>query len=142
MSDDDERKRQAVHESAHAVIAGVEELGLRHARLSPEPEVITNAALNRVAWPAIEAHVKFFVAGYCADRRYAPSLASREDAENVHDFAEALRLVDEARLERLLIKTEHMIVAHWLAVQAVAAALLEHEVLSASEIYRLIIRSR
>jgi hypothetical protein len=99
---DDGRKRMAHHEAGHAVVAVIEGLGLRHARLAPEPEVLTNWRLDRVAWLCIEQRAKFFIAGYCADRRFAPVLASRENGENVHDFAQVLQLVDEARLEPLI----------------------------------------
>jgi hypothetical protein len=103
--------------------------------------VLTNWQLNRVAWPCIEQRVRFYFAGFCADRRFACSLASRENS--AADFAQALRLIDdEARWARLLTQTDIVIASHWSAVQVVAAALLEREILTAMELYEIILRSR
>lgn len=55
----DDRERIAYHESGHVIIAVAEKLGLRYARIAPEPEVITNMWLNRAPWPCVAARVKF-----------------------------------------------------------------------------------
>ena len=68
-------------------------------------------------------------------------LAARENGENSADFAQALQLVDEASLERLLRETDRLIVTRWTAVIAVAAALLERERLEALEIYKIIVKA-
>ena len=85
--------------------------------------MLLNHRLNRVAGPAADQRVRFLLAAFCADRRFAPALASRENSAD--DSAEALTLVDETRLERLLHETEIVIATHWSAVEAVAQALLE-----------------
>ena len=137
-----ERARIAHHEAGHAVIAVVQGLGLRHARIAPEPEVLTNAALNGVAWPCVEERARFYCGGFCADRHYSPSCASRANSE--HDLREALHLLDcsAARLACAIHETDRLIVAHWRAVEAVATALLERESLTAMELHRIIIAAR
>ncbi len=92
------------------------------------------------AWPCIDERASFYLAGYAADRRFAPLLAT--PANTADDFREALALVDASRLERLLIETDRLVAEHWRAVEAVAAALLEREALSAMELHAVIIRSR
>jgi hypothetical protein len=52
------------------------------------------------------------------------------------------KLIDVKYLERLLRETERTLIEHWNQIEAVAAALLEREFLSASEIYQIIVRSR
>jgi hypothetical protein len=52
------------------------------------------------------------LADFSEDRRCAPALASQENGENEIDFGQALRLVDEARLERLLRETDVLIASH------------------------------
>ncbi len=135
-----ERARVAYHEAGHAVVAVYDGLGLRCARLAAEPGVFTNMALNRVAWPCVEERVRFYLAGYAADKCFAPTLASRKNS--AMDFEQALALVGKARLQRLSLETEREVAEHWSAVEAVAAALLEREVLSAGEIYRVIVKAR
>jgi hypothetical protein len=66
-----ERAHVAQHEGGHVVMAVLGGLGLRHARIAPEPEVLTNWMLNRMA--CIEQRARFYLAGYCSDRRYAPN---------------------------------------------------------------------
>jgi hypothetical protein len=104
--------------------------------------VLTNWAPNRCAGSCVAPRVKFYVAGYAADRRYAPALASRANGENEYDFSEALRLVDEEYLQRLLRETERTVAARWAAVEAVAAALLERGFLLPMDLRRIIINSR
>lgn len=135
------RQRQAHHEAAHAVIAVHEKFGLHFARLGPQPQCLTNGALNRI-FPSAVAEVRFLVAGFVADRRYAPALAARENFENSHDFEQALRLVEEDHLQILLRETERIVAERWRAVEAVAAALLERKRLEALEIYKIIVKAR
>ena len=123
------------------MIAVHEKFGLHFARLGPQPQCLTNGALNRI-FPSAVAEVRFLVAGFVADRRYAPALAARENFENSHDFEQALRLVEEDHLQILLRETERIVAERWRAVEAVAAALLERKRLEALEIYKIIVKAR
>jgi hypothetical protein len=67
----DLRQRQAHHEAGHAIVAIHEKFGLHFARLGDQPACMTNARLNRV-WPSAVAEVRFLLAGYAADRIFAP----------------------------------------------------------------------
>jgi hypothetical protein len=133
--------RQAHHEAGHVIVAVHERFGLHYAKLGDHPVCLTNAALNR-AWPSAVAEARFLVAGYAADRHFAPSVAARENFENQHDFARALELVDEDHVQILLREAERVIISRWPQVEAVAAALLDREFVSASEIYRVIVKAR
>lgn len=75
-----ERERIARHETGHAVVAVVEGLGLHHARLTPETEVITNVMLGRIPWLCVAARVKFYLAGFAADLRFLPAAFAIRDA--------------------------------------------------------------
>lgn len=72
------------------------------------------------------------------DKIFAPLKARRENFENSHDFAQALRLVEEDHLQILLRETERVIIARWPQIQAVASALLQRQRLEALEIYKII----
>lgn len=137
-----DRERIAFHEAGHAVVAIHERLGLRHISIGKEPECRTNWQMNRCTGSTAAAQARFYVAGYVADRRYALALAAREGGENEYDFTQALRLVDQDYLERLLMEAERIVATHWTQIEAVAGALLEREVLSAFELYKIIISSR
>lgn len=81
------------------------------------------------------------MAGFCADRRFAPALADRRNSAD--DFTEALKLVDdEQRWHRLLCETDLAVARYCHAVQAVARELLEREALSAMELHAIILKSR
>jgi hypothetical protein len=85
---------------------------------------------------------RFYLACFAEGRRCAPALPLRENGENEFNFAQALTLLDEDDLQRLLRETEREIAPHWSQVEAVAAALIDREFLSASEIYRIIVKAR
>lgn len=136
------RSRQAHHEAGHALIAINEGLGLRHITIGKQPEYWTNYQLNRCTGSTAAAQVKFYLAGFAADRHYAPMIAARENPENEFDFAQALRLVDLDYLERLLRECERTVIARWAQVTAVAQALLQHKRLEALEIYKIIVKVR
>lgn len=114
-----------------------EKFGLHHARLGSQPECWLNSRLHRV-YPSAVAEARFLVAGFAADRHYAPTIAARKNPENEFDFARALQLVDEDHLQILLRETERVIISRWPQVAAVAQALLQKNVLPALDIYRVI----
>lgn len=91
---------------------------------------------------ALPRRARFYLAGFSEDRRRAPTLPLRENGENEYDFAQALALVEEDHLQVLLRETEREIAEHWAQVEAVAAVLLEREVLTAMELYAIIVRAR
>jgi hypothetical protein len=62
--------------------------------------------------------VKFHIAGFAADRRYAR--CSRR-ATTTRTYAQALALVDEAHLERLLRETERTVSEHWHQIETLAS---------------------
>ena len=133
--------RQAHHEAGHAVAAIHEKFGLHFAKLGDQPECLTNARLNRV-WPSATAEVRFLVAGFAADRIFAPLKARRENFENQFDFARALRLVEEDHLQILLRATDQIITARWREVEALATVLMDKKFLPALEIYKILVGIR
>lgn len=97
MSLGGEHSRIAIHEAAHATIACVQGLGIKSAQLGDAPVVLLNHRLNRVTGQAVDERVRFLLAGFCADRRFAPRFADRRNS--AADFEHALELVptDERR---------------------------------------------
>ena len=118
-----------------------EKFGLHFAKLGPDPACMTNARLNLVR-PSATAEVRFLLAGYAADKIFAPTQARRENLENEFDFARALEIVEEEHLQILLRETERIVAGRWPQVTAVAQALLQRGRLEALEIYRVIVKAR
>jgi hypothetical protein len=93
-------------------------------------------------WPSPAARVRFLLGGFVADKRFAPSVAARENPENDFDFRAALALVEEDHLQMLLRECERIVASRWHEIEAVAQALLQRERVEAMEIYRIIVAVR
>ena len=142
--------RQPLLELAGAVRA--QDLGnlLGKFDIAPRPAGFERCRCQRLSVDALEllkhsspgAHLRFLVGGSVADQRSAPSVAARNNGENEYDFHRALELVEEDHLKILLRETERIVAEHWREVEAVAAALLERESLTALELYKVVVEAR
>jgi hypothetical protein len=86
--------------------------------------------------------VHFLLAGFCADRRFNPTLADRRNSAD--DFEQALKLVprDERRWHRLLSQTDMLVAQYRRAIQNVALELLEREILNPLQLTSIVRKSR
>jgi hypothetical protein len=79
---------------------------------------------------------RFYLGGFCAESRFAPSatraLNSRLDFERARES-----LGEKSHWIFLLSAVDEIIAAHWSEVDAIARALLERGTLSGDEIARL-----
>jgi hypothetical protein len=140
------RAKIAFHESGHVILALHEGLVIHHASIEPvsevsldlEPEPYEHDAL----WRMVYSHARFYIAGWYAEKRFAPDTAQRRNS--IQDFKAALAVLGrdcpkrDERLELLCAQTDLVIAAHWSQVERVAAVLLEREVLRGDEIFDLI----
>lgn len=126
-------ERIAIHESGHAVVALVTGLGVRFASIEVgREEVVTDWRRSRVQRPCIEERVMFHIAGWAAERRYAPALTQWHNSRDDFDRADELLQCRDAAL--LMRETDDLIRQHWPVVEVIARALLERTTLSGEEI--------
>lgn len=153
----------AYHEAGHAVAAYfLRRVGkVRCVSIIPDSERETVGhtahwstpafwrALNRGEWPdharcRFEDEVVVLLAGGSAERRFAgraDHIGARSDYEKAADFAIAAtgsKRAANAFLRWLQVTTEDLVTLRWPAIQAVAAALVEHKRLSGACVRKVI----
>jgi hypothetical protein len=137
-------RRIAVHEAGHAVVALHEGLTLRHARIEPPREALLDLKPypRGDIWPVVHAHARFYLAGYVAERRFAPDDTklenSAEDFKAAHAVLGNACLRRDEPLELLRAQTDLIIALNWHQVERVARALIERGILSGGEISEIV----
>lgn len=130
----------ALHESGHAVLAVVQGLGFKGARLGDSPIVPLDHRLNRCAGDAENEIARFLFGGFCAERRFYPALCNREDSRA--DFEPALEyLPSDEMWHRRLCEAELLVARYRLAIRNVASELLERNSLNPMQIATLVRKS-
>ena len=115
-------------------MALVDRLDLRSASIEPRPEVLTDWRRTGIS-PTPYRSARFYLGGFCAESRFAPS-ATRPRNSRL-DFERARELLGEKRHWIFLLSAvDEIIAAHWSEVEVVARALLERGTLSGEEIVR------
>src|SRR5271156_2062721 len=122
----------AWHEAGHCFAAWRGRLTIRYASL-PQQVVRINAGLYH-PYSVRDERVRFYLAGYCAEKLFAPATFDPHNSDP--DFDNALKLCngDRERRRRFLHDTDNLIRWNWEQVCAIAEALLRRGTLTGEEI--------
>jgi hypothetical protein len=147
----------AYHEAGHAVVAFWKSIGARYATIKRKPDALGHVGLRCPKWFRLdlelngrmrllaEGWIMMSCAGQIAEARFLgrrPRYGTYVD--NGHTADMALTICGgygehtDAYLKYCFLAARFLVNFHWPEVEAVAAALMEHETLSGAQVWEVI----